>query len=293
MRGACACARDSSTYTLIPTNYGLQTRFAREKFGRVSRPRSAATAGPRSRRCSVPRFRRSAAHARKYGVDVQWTTFDAFFTLVEREGVALNVASLVGLGTTRACVAGPDARRLTSDELTAQDRLIRGAVEEGALGVSSGLIYEPGRYADLEELVACASAARIAGAPLYASHVRNEGDERRSGDRGSARRRRTRRGRRAVLASQSRGPQELGQGAPHARRDRSCARARRRRRVRRLSVRRVVDRACDGAAAARYARAATKPRSSGCAIRSRRSRQRSRWSSRATPSWAATAGTRS
>ncbi|HTD34458.1 MAG TPA: D-aminoacylase [Candidatus Elarobacter sp.] len=117
------------------------------------------------------------AQARGYALDVQWTSFDAFFTLVEREGVALNVASLVGLGTTRACVAGPAARRLERDELVAQSRLVRGAVEEGALGVSSGLIYEPGRYADLDELVACAQAARDAGAPLCASHVRNEGDE--------------------------------------------------------------------------------------------------------------------
>ncbi|HEY0396706.1 MAG TPA: amidohydrolase family protein [Candidatus Elarobacter sp.] len=115
--------------------------------------------------------------ARDYRLDVQWTTFDAFFTLVEREQVALNVASLVGLGTTRLCVAGPDARRLERDELDAQSRLVRAAVEEGALGVSSGLIYEPGRYADLDELAACARAARDAGAPLYASHVRDEGDE--------------------------------------------------------------------------------------------------------------------
>lgn len=115
--------------------------------------------------------------ARDYRLDVQWTSFDAFFTLVEREGVALNVASLVGLGTTRLCVAGPAARRLEREEIEAQNRLVRGAVEEGALGVSSGLIYEPGRYADLAELVACASAARESGAPLYASHVRNEGDE--------------------------------------------------------------------------------------------------------------------
>ncbi|MBV8642790.1 MAG: amidohydrolase family protein, partial [Candidatus Eremiobacteraeota bacterium] len=114
--------------------------------------------------------------ARSYRLDVGWTTFDAFFTLVEREGVALNVASLVGLGTTRSCVAGPAARALEREELDAQNRLIRGAVEEGALGVSSGLIYEPGRYADLAELTAAAAAARDAGAPLYASHVRDEGD---------------------------------------------------------------------------------------------------------------------
>jgi N-acyl-D-amino-acid deacylase len=123
---------------------------------------------------ALSKARRNAAD---YDLEVEWATFDAFFSLVERRHVALNVASLVGLGTTRACVAGPAARRLEHDELAAQNRLIRSAVEEGALGVSSGLIYEPGRYADLGELVACASAARDAGAPLYASHVRDEGDE--------------------------------------------------------------------------------------------------------------------
>jgi N-acyl-D-amino-acid deacylase len=114
--------------------------------------------------------------AKDYRLDVQWTTFDAFFTLVEREGVALNVASLVGLGTTRLCVSGHDARRLERDEIAAQNRLIRGAIEEGALGVSSGLIYEPGRHADLDELVAAAVTARECGAPLYVSHIRDEGD---------------------------------------------------------------------------------------------------------------------
>jgi N-acyl-D-amino-acid deacylase len=114
--------------------------------------------------------------AKDYGLDVQWTTFDAFFTLVERAGVAINVASLVGLGTTRLCVSGNDARRLDRDEIVAQNRLIRGAIEEGALGISSGLIYEPGRHADLDELVAAAATARDAGAPLYVSHIRDEGD---------------------------------------------------------------------------------------------------------------------
>lgn len=114
--------------------------------------------------------------ARPYRLDVDWTTLDEFFGAVERSGVACNVASLVGLGTTRACVSGPAARRLERAELEAQTRLVREAVEQGALGVSSGLIYEPSRYADLTELTACASAARAAGAPRYVSHVRDEGD---------------------------------------------------------------------------------------------------------------------
>ncbi len=111
-----------------------------------------------------------------YGLDVDWTTFDDFFGAVERSGVACNVASLVGLGTTRACISGASERRLERDELDAQTRLVREAVEHGALGVSSGLIYEPSRYADLAELTACARAAREAGAPRYVSHVRDEGD---------------------------------------------------------------------------------------------------------------------
>lgn len=123
---------------------------------------------------ALTKKRRDAA---EYRLDVQWQSFDTFFALVEQERVALNVASLVGLGTTRSCVAGPAARRLEREEIEAQNRLIHSAVEEGALGVSSGLIYEPGRYADLDELIACAIAARGAGAPLYASHVRSEGDE--------------------------------------------------------------------------------------------------------------------
>ena len=119
---------------------------------------------------------RKVVEARRVGVEVEWSSFDEFFGEVERSGVALNVASLVGLGTTRACISGAEGRRLERDELRAEARLVRESVEQGALGVSSGLIYEPGRYADLEELAACAIAAREAGAPLYATHLRDEAD---------------------------------------------------------------------------------------------------------------------
>ena len=120
---------------------------------------------------------RKVRDARTYKLDVDWTTFDEFFGAVERSGVACNVASLVGLGTTRSCISGVSDRRLEREELDAQTRLVREAVEHGALGVSSGLIYEPSRYADLAELTACAAVAREAGAARYVSHVRNEGDE--------------------------------------------------------------------------------------------------------------------
>lgn len=119
---------------------------------------------------------RKRRDARAYGLEIEWRTLAEFFAIVERNGVALNVATLVGLGTTRACVSGPDDRRLQPEESEAQQRLVRDAIEQGAIGVSSGLIYEPSRYADLPELIGCARTARGAGAPLYVSHVRDEGD---------------------------------------------------------------------------------------------------------------------
>jgi N-acyl-D-amino-acid deacylase len=111
-----------------------------------------------------------------YGLTVEWETLDEFYALVERSGVSINVASLVGLGTTRRCVRGDAEGRLDDAEREAEAALVRDAVEQGALGVSSGLIYTPSRWADVDELAAMARAAAHAGAPMYATHLRDEGD---------------------------------------------------------------------------------------------------------------------
>ena len=123
-----------------------------------------------------PALEREELSAKHIGVDVTWRSLDEFFALVEHNGVALNVATLVGLGTTRAAVAGDSERRLEPEEIAEQSRIVRDACEQGALGVSSGLIYPPSSYADLDELVAMAAAARDAGAARYVSHVRDEAD---------------------------------------------------------------------------------------------------------------------
>jgi N-acyl-D-amino-acid deacylase len=122
---------------------------------------------------SLERVKRNASHV---GVSVEWRSLDEFFSLVEHAGVALNVATLVGLGTTRQMIAGDSERRLEGDELEAQAAVVREACEQGAIGVSSGLIYPPSMYAGEYELAAMAAAARKGGAPRYASHVRDEGD---------------------------------------------------------------------------------------------------------------------
>lgn len=103
-----------------------------------------------------------------------WRDLDDFLTQVQRQGIALNVATLVGLGTTRRIVAGDSERALLPEEIEAQAALVRESCEQGALGVSSGLIYPPSSYAGIDELAAMASAAVSAGAPRYVSHVRDE-----------------------------------------------------------------------------------------------------------------------
>ncbi len=105
-----------------------------------------------------------------------WRDLDEFFAAIGSSGVALNVATLVGLGTTRACVAGDSDAPLDAAQQRRQSELIRLAIEQGALGISSGLVYRPSRYANRAELIACAIAAREAGMPRYVTHLRSEGD---------------------------------------------------------------------------------------------------------------------
>ena len=83
------------------------------------------------------------------------------------------MAFLVGHGTVRGSVLGPDARPPTADELAAMVREVDGAIDAGAIGLSSGLIYAPGMHADLAELQALVTAATRRGG-LYATHMRNE-----------------------------------------------------------------------------------------------------------------------
>ena len=120
---------------------------------------------------------RKVEDAAAYGLEVAWRDLDGFLRLVERSGTGCNVATLVGLGTTRRCLRGDAEGVLERDELLAEQVLVSAAIEQGALGVSSGLIYTPSRYAGLEELTACALAARKAGAARYVTHLRTEGDD--------------------------------------------------------------------------------------------------------------------
>ena len=90
-----------------------------------------------------------------------------------RDGLGLNVAQLVPHGSVRSAVMGMDDRRPTTVELDQMKDLVRGGMEEGAFGLSSGPFYAPGSYSDTDELVALAAvAAQYDG--VYTSHIRDE-----------------------------------------------------------------------------------------------------------------------
>lgn len=106
---------------------------------------------------------------------VEWTTLGEYLDYLVRRGVSTNVASFVGNATVRRFVMGEEDRAASPAEMDRMRALVRQAMQEGAMGLSSALIYTPSCYADTDELVALAKvAAEFDG--MYVSHIRNEGD---------------------------------------------------------------------------------------------------------------------
>jgi len=107
--------------------------------------------------------------------DIQWTTLREYLDFLQRKGIATNVGSFVGATTIRENVIGFDDRPPTAPELDSMRALVKQAMEEGAFGVGSSLIYAPAFYASTDELVElCKVAAPYGG--MYISHMRSEGN---------------------------------------------------------------------------------------------------------------------
>ena len=105
---------------------------------------------------------------------VDWTTLDGYFRRLEKQGTPLNIGTYVGSAQIREAVIGDDDRAPTAAELEQMQALVEQAMRDGALGVSSALIYPPNIYAKTEELIALAKVASKYGG-LYATHMRSEG----------------------------------------------------------------------------------------------------------------------
>lgn len=108
--------------------------------------------------------------------DQEWRTLSGFLEHLTDKGVSPNVASFVGATTIRVNVIGREDRAPTEDELAKMQQLVREAMEEGALGIGTSLIYAPAWFADTDELIALAKAAAEYDG-MYISHIRSEGDD--------------------------------------------------------------------------------------------------------------------
>ena len=106
---------------------------------------------------------------------IEWTTLGDYLGFLEKRGIAPNVASFVGAATVRQHELGERDVDPTPDQLQRMRALVRQAMEEGAMGVGSSLIYPPAIFAETDELVALTEEAAKCGG-MYISHMRSEGD---------------------------------------------------------------------------------------------------------------------
>jgi len=109
----------------------------------------------------------------RVGVKPTWTDLAGYAARMREQGVGINIVPLVGHGPVRAAVMGETARAPSPDELEAMKRIVGEAMEDGAFGMSTGLIYPPGSFSTTDELVELAHVVAKSGG-FYASHIRNE-----------------------------------------------------------------------------------------------------------------------
>ncbi|HEY6842914.1 MAG TPA: D-aminoacylase [Thermoanaerobaculia bacterium] len=107
---------------------------------------------------------------------VEWTTLGEYLNWLVKRGVSPNVGSFIGAATPRVYVLGRANRAPTAAEMEQMRALVRQAMEEGAFGVASALIYAPGTYAKTDELIELSKAAAPYGG-MYISHIRSEGNQ--------------------------------------------------------------------------------------------------------------------
>lgn len=111
-----------------------------------------------------------------YHLAVDWRDLDGYFHRLEKQGAGINLGTYVGATQVRRYVMGSADRAPTAEELARMEELVEQAMRQGAMGLSTSLIYAPAFYAKTEELIALAKAASKYGG-IYASHIRNEGDQ--------------------------------------------------------------------------------------------------------------------
>ncbi|HYC87198.1 MAG TPA: amidohydrolase family protein, partial [Chryseosolibacter sp.] len=109
-------------------------------------------------------------------VDSLWTTLDGYFRFALKKGISCNIASFVGATSVRIHEMNYSARKPTPQEMERMKRLVKEAMEQGAMGLGTSLIYAPANYASTEELIELARVASSYGG-MYITHMRSESDQ--------------------------------------------------------------------------------------------------------------------
>jgi dihydroorotase/N-acyl-D-amino-acid deacylase len=130
-----------------------------------------ASVGPQND-VTLPYFNPQLEH---YGISPGWHTFTEYFARLQKQGMGINLGTYVGATQIRAYVIGMVDRAATPKELEKMKELVAEAMQEGALGISSSLMYPPATYSSTEELIALASVSAQYGG-IYASHIRDQAD---------------------------------------------------------------------------------------------------------------------
>jgi N-acyl-D-amino-acid deacylase len=108
--------------------------------------------------------------------DIQWNTLGEYLSFLEKKGVSTNIASFIGATTVRINVIGYENRSPSPQEMIAMKKLVSQAMEEGAIGISSALIYAPASFSKTDELIElCKEVSKYKG--MYISHMRSEGNK--------------------------------------------------------------------------------------------------------------------
>jgi N-acyl-D-amino-acid deacylase len=107
-------------------------------------------------------------------LEIDWEDLGGFFGRLEKQGIGTNYGTFIGHGSLRTYCMGEDKRPPTPEEMAKQVYEMDKAMEQGALGLTTGLIYPPGCFAEMDEIVEVAKAAAAKGG-IYASHMRSEG----------------------------------------------------------------------------------------------------------------------
>ena len=120
-------------------------------------------------------IRKTWPEVRDSGLRLNWSSMSEYLQRIKRAGTALNIVPLVGHGNIRACVIGFERRAPKKAEMREMIQILKESLEQGAAGMSSGLIYPPGCYSETSELVQLAKVVAKHGG-IYTSHIRNEGE---------------------------------------------------------------------------------------------------------------------